>query len=87
LLFLGELSKLNLVVHEGKIIDASFVEVPKQRNSREENAEIKKGLIPASISANPHVLSQMVAEPAEVKIQMRVGRRRAMQVILGIKTI
>lgn len=58
LLFLEELSKLNLVVHEGKIIDASFIEVPKQRNSREENAEIKKGLIPASISANPHVESQ-----------------------------
>lgn len=58
LLFLGELSKLNLVVHEGKIIDASFVEVPKQRNSREENAAIKKGEIPVSISENPHVESQ-----------------------------
>ena len=35
-LFLKDLERLNLVVHEGKIIDASFVEVPRQRNSREE---------------------------------------------------
>lgn len=28
---------------EGKIIDASFVEAPRQRNSREENEKIKKG--------------------------------------------
>jgi hypothetical protein len=27
--------------HEGKMIDASFVDVPRQRNSREENVEIK----------------------------------------------
>jgi len=33
-LFLKELKKLGLVVIEGKIIDASFVEVPKQRNSK-----------------------------------------------------
>ena len=39
-LLLKELAILNLVVHEGKIIDASFVEVPRQRNTREENKQI-----------------------------------------------
>ena len=29
-LFLKELERLNLIVNEGKIIDASFVEVPRQ---------------------------------------------------------
>jgi IS5 family transposase len=42
----------------GTIIDGSFVEVPKQRNTKEENEQIKKGAIPESLSSNPHVLSQ-----------------------------
>jgi IS5 family transposase len=32
-----------LIVNEGKIVDASFVEVPRQRNSKEDNAKIKEG--------------------------------------------
>jgi len=57
-LFIKELEKLNLIVNEGKIIDASFVEVPRQRNSREENAQIKSGAIPESFTVNPHKQSQ-----------------------------
>ena len=30
----------------GQMIDATFVEVPKQRNSREENIQIKEGQVP-----------------------------------------
>lgn len=37
------LESKGLIVNEGKIIDASFVEVPKQRNTREENQKIKDG--------------------------------------------
>jgi IS5 family transposase len=37
------LDNLGLFVNEGKIIDASFVEVPRQRNKKEENAKIKAG--------------------------------------------
>jgi IS5 family transposase len=47
-LFIKELEKLGLIVNEGKIIDASFVEVPRQRNSKEENQEIKNGQTPKS---------------------------------------
>jgi IS5 family transposase len=43
---------------EGKIVDASFVEVPRQRNSREENKQIKEGKVPEEWNANPHKLSQ-----------------------------
>jgi IS5 family transposase len=57
-LFIIELEKLNLIVNEGKIIDASFVEVPRQRNSRDENAQIKSGEIPESFTQNPHKQSQ-----------------------------
>jgi IS5 family transposase len=37
------LDTLGLFVNEGKIVDASFVEVPRQRNKREENEKIKAG--------------------------------------------
>jgi len=57
-LFLQELEKLNLIVNEGKIVDASFVEVPRQRNSRAENKQIKEGEIPESFKENPHKLCQ-----------------------------
>jgi len=38
-----ELDRLVLVVNEGKIIDASFVEAPKQRNGKDKNQQIKEG--------------------------------------------
>jgi IS5 family transposase len=37
------LDGLGLFVNEGKIVDASFVSVPKQRNTKEENEKIKAG--------------------------------------------
>lgn len=40
---------------KGQIVDASFVNAPKQRNSREENAQIKEGSTPERFEANPHV--------------------------------
>jgi len=57
-LFIKELERLNLIINEGKIIDASFVEVPRQRNGREENKQIKAGEIPERIESKPHVKSQ-----------------------------
>ena len=42
----------------GSMIDASFVEVPKQRNTKEENKEIKEGKIPETFLENPHKLAQ-----------------------------
>jgi len=51
-LFVIELEKLGLIINEGKIVDASFVDVPKQRNSKEENEEIKAGKTPNSFVEN-----------------------------------
>lgn len=53
-LFVKELEKLNLIVNKGKIVDASFIEVPKQRNTKEENDQIKKGETPESFEKNPN---------------------------------
>lgn len=40
--FNHQLEKANLMAKSGKIVDASFVEVPRQRNTREENRHIKE---------------------------------------------
>ena len=40
--------------NEGKIIDASFVVSPRQRNTREENQTIKKGEGDSLWNDNPH---------------------------------
>ena len=40
------------------MIDASFVEVPRQRNTREENETIKNGEIPEEWKSQPHKIAQ-----------------------------
>ena len=45
-----QLRSQGLIGKEGKIVDASFVEVPKQRNRRHENEQIKRGEVPARIA-------------------------------------
>jgi IS5 family transposase len=42
----------DIVVNKGTMVDASFVHVPRQRNTREENAQIKEGEIPEDWSEN-----------------------------------
>lgn len=43
---------------KGQMVDASFVDVPRQRNSREENQQIKAGEIPDSFKEKPHKRQQ-----------------------------
>ena len=52
------LTQAGFMARKGQIIDASFVEVPKQRNSKEENDQIKVGIIPDRIADNDAVKSQ-----------------------------
>jgi len=50
--FEGHLRANGFQAMKGQIIDASIVSVPKQRNSREENGQIKKGQPPEEWSHN-----------------------------------
>ena len=43
---------------KGQIVDASFVDVPKQRNTREENQQIKAGEVPQRFEDKPNVGAQ-----------------------------
>jgi len=45
-LFNQFLESSGVITHKGSLVDASFVDVPKQRNTREENKIIKEGNIP-----------------------------------------
>ncbi len=55
--FHRELENHGMIVNKGKIIDASIIEVPVQRNTREENNEIKEGRIPSEWKEEPSKLS------------------------------
>jgi IS5 family transposase len=50
--FSAKLEAAGVFAKNGSIIDATIVEVPKQRNSREENARIKAGHVPAEWDDN-----------------------------------
>jgi IS5 family transposase len=52
------LNRQGYTAQGGTMIDASFVEVPKQRNTKEENKEIKEGKIPQSFTENVHKFAQ-----------------------------
>ncbi|MBQ2220663.1 MAG: IS5 family transposase [Acidaminococcaceae bacterium] len=57
-LFQQQLHKEGLITRTGTIVDASFVEAPVQRNSKEERAAIKNGEIPEEWQGNANKLRQ-----------------------------
>lgn len=59
---------LGVELKSGQIVDATFVTVPIQRNSREENALLKEGATPIEWGKNPRKLAQ--------KDTARAGPRR-----------
>jgi hypothetical protein len=53
------LDKAGVFANEGKMVDASFVEAPRQRNNREENKHIKEtGTAPEEWKEEPNKLHQ-----------------------------
>lgn len=56
--FEQQLEAKGLITHKGTIVDATFVDAPRQRNSRDENKQIKNGETPEEWSKNPHKLAQ-----------------------------
>jgi IS5 family transposase len=56
------LASKGLLAREGSIIDASFVEAPRQRNEREQNQRIKQGERPEEFDENPAVGRQKDSE-------------------------
>jgi len=50
-----QLDEQGYKARKGQIVDASFVDVPIQRNKRDENKLIKEGKIPKRFSDNPTI--------------------------------
>jgi IS5 family transposase len=57
-LFKEQMEGKGIITRTGSIVDASFVEAPRQRNSRDENERIKFGEIPEEWKKSPHKLRQ-----------------------------
>jgi len=59
-LFNRQLENAHLITHTGSIVDATFVDAPRQRNTRDENAKIKAGETPEEWEKpeNAHKLAQ-----------------------------
>ena len=78
-IFNETLDASGVFANEGKMVDASFVEAPRQRNTREENKHIKEtGTAPGEWKVKPHKLAQKDIDARWTKITT--------QPIMGIKT-
>ncbi|MCD9457842.1 transposase, partial [Marinibactrum halimedae] len=53
-----QLEEHGFQARKGQIVDASFVDVPRQRNKKEENKQIKRGETPDRFEKNPNVGAQ-----------------------------
>jgi IS5 family transposase len=56
--FHEQLAGHGYVARNGQMVDATFVEVPRQRNNREENALIKEDAVPIEWGKSTHKLAQ-----------------------------
>lgn len=57
-----QLESRGIITHKGTIVDVTFVDVPRQRNSREENKKIRDGEVPEEWKENPHKMAQKDTE-------------------------
>jgi transposase, IS5 family len=70
--FSSQLEAQGFIAREGSIIDASFVEAPRQRNDREQNQRIKQGERPEEFDENPAVGRQKDSEARWTKKNSQV---------------
>ena len=59
-IFLKKLEESWYITKRGSIVDATFVDVPRQRNTPEEKAKIKEGKVPEELESkeNKHKKAQ-----------------------------
>jgi IS5 family transposase len=86
-MFVEELEGLGIVTHKGSIIDATFVEVPRQRNSRDENGKIKGGEVPEGWSEKKRAHKDMDARWTKKNDETYYGYKDHIKVDKGSKII
>ena len=73
----------NIITHKGTIVDATFVDAPRQRNSRKDNQTIKDGKIPEEWLADTPGLSTNWRR----RMLMPVGPSKTRNFIMATKTM
>jgi len=71
-LFAKQLMNKGIIAKEGSMVDATFVDVPRQRNTREENADIKKGSIPLEFGENK---AKLIQKDCDARWMTKSGER------------
>lgn len=82
-----QLDKDGIIVHKGKILDASIVEVPIQRNSREQNNQLKEGNVPEDWSENKERQKDTDAQWTKKNFQNYFGYKNHVKVDSETKLI
>jgi len=76
-LFTKQLMNKGVIAKEGSMIDASFVDVPRQRNSKDDNADIKKGAVPLEFAKkdNNGNRSKLMQKDCDARWMSKSGER------------
>jgi IS5 family transposase len=82
-----QLDKDGIIVQKGKIVDASIVEVPIQRNSRDENQQIKEGTTPADWTDNQQKQKDTDAQWTRKNFQNYFGYKNHIKADVATKLI
>jgi IS5 family transposase len=85
--FHQRLSNAGLVLNEGKIVDASIVNTPVQRNSREENEKLRNGEVPQNWSAGKARQKDLDADWTQKHGKSYFGYKNHVKVDAGSKLI
>ncbi|WP_040300801.1 IS5/IS1182 family transposase, partial [Arcticibacter svalbardensis] len=85
--FNNRLEKAGMYTKKGSMVDASFVTAPRQRNSREENEQLKEGDLPEDWSLNKMRHKDTDADWTKKNNQVYFGYKNHVKVDIGSKLI
>lgn len=75
-LFNRQLESQGIITHTGTIVDATFVDAPRQRNTREENKTLKTGEIPEEWTENtPKATHKLAQKDTDARWTVKGGEK------------
>ena len=73
------LESKGIITHKGTIVDATFVDAPRQRNTRDQNEQIRKVKLPKN--------GKRILISSHRKTEMPAGQRKTMKRIMDTRII
>ena len=71
--FKALLDRERIIAHAGSLVDASFADVPKQHNNRDENDSLKGGIVPKEWSKSKRIHKDTDARMAKKRDEYHYG--------------